>query len=306
MNNEISPAQKYIRANREFRTQEFLIYNETLSIEAVKDPEPVINPLDDKYEHFSFTADSRPDLHDYALRIHAEGYVNMQIVQASALTDNGILTGADKEYREDNIEYYLSTNPANLKDAATLRKISLPSGTNHTYLPAYIHTHDSLWEEGLSIIENQPNQVDTLKEISAMSRTKDSSSFSIFETLRDVFKKSIGKGELWFCSLLVPTHETLVKNFGEHCFRLIGNDVMIDDGKANPDMKFRPVIFQPDFCLSNMLDDYRSTEDPKIKNRILRSFMFFNYCISDELKNLEVSSFYHDLYDKLFNNVQNS
>lgn len=283
-----------------------MIYNETLRLEAVKDSEPVISPLDDKYEHFSFTANSRPDLHNYALRIHAEGYVNMQIVQASALTDSGILIGAADEYREDNVEYYLSINPKNLKDAATLRKISLPLGANHTYLPAYTHTHDSLWEEGLSIIENLPNQADTLKEISAMSRTKDSSSLSIFETLRDVFKKSVGKGELWFCSLLVPTHETLVKNFGEHCFRLIGNDVMINDGKANLDMKFRPVIFQPDFCLSNMLDDYRNTEDPKAKNRILRSFMFFNYGISDELKDPEVSSFYHDLCDKLFNNVQGS
>jgi len=282
------------------------VYNRILRGIDVEDSELVSNPLDDGYAHVSFTARNRPDLHNYALHIHAEGYVSKRIVQTSALTSNGVLVGAGDEFRGENVEYYLSINPANAQDAATLRKISLPLGADHTYLPAYIHSQGSLWEEGLSIIENLPNKGDRLKEISAMSRTKASRPLSMLATVRDVFNQSIGKGEIWLCSLLVPTYEVLVSNLGEHCFRVIGDDVSIDDGKANPDMKFRPVLFEPDGGLSVMLADYRNATDPNIRRRLLRTFIFFNHGIPDELKEPEVSSFFHDAYDKFVRSVQKS
>jgi len=277
-----------------------MIDAELSQVESPGGVQPLINPLEDTYSHVSFLGNSDSVLYSYAQRVHAEGYINMNIVQTSALTPKGTLEDANHEYRGNNVEYYLTFDPSNATDAATLRKISLPSGADHNYLPAYRHTRCSLSEEGMNLVESLPNQETRLKEISAMARTSASKPLSIFETLRHVFRQSLGKDEVWFCSLLVPTYDTLERNFGEHCFQPIGSDVTIRDGKANPELTFRPVLFQPDLCLSNMLRDYLNAQDNARGAKILRSFMYFNYRIDDNLKDPEVASFYHEMFDSLF------
>lgn len=282
-----------------------VINNETLPTEALFNPETqILSPLADRYLHKSFTEKSDPDLVKTALRIHAAGYLSMGFINRSAITEEGVLAEDIDKTRGENVDYFLTVNPLNSVDFATLRIINIPSNRDYTFLPAYQLCMDKLTDSGLQLLQNVPNQVRSLKEIAALARTKNSSPLSIFESFRNVIQTSIGKNELWFFSIVSSTLDILVHNLGEHSFQVIGEDVAIDDERINPKVRLRPVLFRPDDFLTTMLKDYDAAENPKTKHRILRNFMFFNYGLNDSNKELEVSTAYHDFYNKLFSESQ--
>ncbi len=230
----------------------------------------------DVYEHYSFNERSDPELVQTALRVHAEGYTTMGFVSDDAVDNDGKLIDSIDHARGEFIDYFLAVNPVNASDMSTMRKINIPPGGSVENLPAFQLTKDGLYEEGVTLLEDLKQDGYQIKEIAGLARTKEASPKAVYELLRDAFQASLLQNEVWFFSIVSSTFDSLTKYFGKSTFKVIGEDIKINDYRVNERIQLRPSLLMVDKLFESMIYDIENSKGNKEKQRILGMFLYFS------------------------------
>lgn len=244
----------------------------------------------DKYQHVSYYETEVPSLAHKAWQIHAEGYRAMNFVQDSAITPEGYLSEDIDKSRGEYTQYYLAYDPENPDDIATLRKIGVAPGEGYAELPAYKLCEDVLSAEGRQVLMSETAKGKVFKEIGALARGAKASPMGPHELFRAAVQDALQSNEYWIISTVSTTFESLVKSFGSMNFIVIGEDVMIDDPRVNPNILLRPAAVDPTKFLSNILKDIDSTLEIAARTRLQRSLLFMTEGLSVEQMGHEVAA----------------
>ena len=237
-----------------------------------------------------------------AWKIHAEGYRTMGFVKSDAVTDEGYLDGAIDKARGESVDYYIAARPndeSESLDAATLRKISLASGSTIDRLPAYQLCKDALYPEGEEYLRSIESPSERIKEIGAMARTEVASPLAVFELLRNSVHESLGRQELWFFSIVSSTYDTLSENFGSHALRQIGEPISINDQRVNKDIVLIPAVADIDQFFANIYTAVLEEQLPGRRLKKMRSLLFFTDGIVDAALDESISLARSDAYRKM-------
>jgi len=250
-----------------------------------------VAPRADLYTHQSGNEFTDPDLVKQALRIHAEGYVTMGFVKEEAVAQEGILDDAIDHSRGCFTEYFVATNPNNSKDMATMRKISIPTTGSIEDLPAFELTKEALYSDSVTQLKELAHRGYDIKEIAGLSRTKEASSFAVYELLRSVIQDALYKDEVWFFSIVTTTFFSLRKYFGKSAFHVMGDDVKINDHRVNDRIKLKPVILIPSTAFLEMIQEIESMPDNASRKKIIGVFNYFTEGLEPESLDSKVADF---------------
>jgi hypothetical protein len=228
-----------------------------------------------------FTEHTNPELAIRARRVHADGYENMGFVKNSAIDVDGSLSDDIDHARGETVEYYLGvestdSNTSEKLDRATLRKINIPAGGTLDDLPAYSLCKDSIYDDELIALQSIEQPDKFVKEIGALARSPEASPMATFEVLRDALHDSLGRGELWFFSIVTSTYASLADNFGNRAIRQIGEPVALNDPRVSDRVELVPAVVDIDSFLKNILEAAEVESNRSKQHRLLRSFSFFS------------------------------
>lgn len=222
-----------------------------------------------------------------ARETHARGYIDMGFVRTGYQALDGSLPADIDKARGENVDYYLAvdTSHGTVEDPrlATVRKINIPRGGSIDDLPAYGLCKNSLSSTMTEFLSDMVDQDIKVKEIAALAKSPNTSPLAIFEVLRDPFQDSLGKGEVWFFSIVSTTYDALQDNFGPHAIVKVGDPVTFDDERINPDLSLVPAVVMVDSFLDGISKAAIEETDVKHQHVLTRSFMFFSEGIPDDL-----------------------
>lgn len=242
----------------------------------------LVPPRQDNYQHLSFNQLSDPELVGTALRVHAEGYTTMGFVSEDAVASDGTLDETIDHSRGCFTDYYLAVNPQNPRDMATMRKISVPPAGSVEDLPAYSLSKDGFYPEGINYLHDLESSGFSVKEIAGLARTKEAPSSSVYELLRRVFQEALDKDEAWFFSIVSDTYESITRYFGKTAFRVLGDDVKIDDHRVSERIQLKPAILMPSTFFKSLIRDIETAERPKPQMKLLGMFIYLSDGLTDQ------------------------
>ncbi len=245
----------------------------------------------DIYKHYLFNESTDPALVETALKVHAEGYTAMGFVSEDAVDPNGVLDSSIDHSRGVFTDYYLAVNPNDPNDMATVRKISTPLYGSFEDLPAFQLSKDVLYPEGIALLNELEANGYQIKEIAGLARTKSANPMSVYELIREVFQTSIIRDEAWFFSIVSSTFNSITQYFGKTAFRVIGQDVRINDYRVNEKIQLKPSILVPNQSFKLLIEDINNTTTPKAKRRLLSMFLYLSENLGEDIVGHEVFDF---------------
>lgn len=248
-------------------------------------------PRNDLYDHYYFTEASDPELVEIARRVQADGYTTMGFVSGDAVAPDGTLIDSIDHSRGDYTDYYLAVSPSNADDKATMRKINIPPYGAVEDLPAYALSKDSLYRGSTEQLHDMQNHSFNIKEIAGLARTREASPSAVYELLRDVLQESLGRDEIWFFTIVSGTYGSLTKYFGKSAFRLIGDDVKINDPRVDEKVLLKPVLLFPDHLFDSMIYDVENSSNDRERRKILNMFLYFTEGLTESSMGEYVSNY---------------
>lgn len=255
--------------------------HDDLSVEGTEPTEPVL-VMPSTYSVAEFYERGNPELALEAHKIHAEGYHAMGFVNDGAIEADGTLSPDIDKARGPETLYHLSYNPTNERDAATLRMHHVSHGQTFRDLPAFSVTQDTLYQEGIELLEDAAERGARIVEIAAFAKTREASPVAAFELLRHIVHQAQDKpgDELWFFSIVSNTYDLFVKKFGEGAIKDIGQPVFFDDERINPNISLVPAIVNPKTFIADVYEGVQTTRpDDRDLNQ---SLLFFTQGMKPE------------------------
>lgn len=254
-------------------------------------------PRVDSFEIHHFNEENDVTAVRKAHEIHAESYVDSGFVHANALVEvnplngKGVLPDDIDKARGLNVQYTIATSRTptldimtgkEIENMSSWRLIDIPEGHTREALPAYGLAKGALTPEGeqyLKEIDENPNY--RLREIAALSRTKNGSAAGIFEIMRDGIHQAMGKNEVWFFSIVDTTYGSLCKYFGDDGIRQIGDPVPINDSRVNPDVRLVPAVTDANTFIQSVAESALRSSGREQQSQ-MGTFIFFTDGLSDK------------------------
>lgn len=238
----------------------------------------------DRYAYVSFDSESsNPRLTELARRVHAASYLGEGFVSQAALAPDGTLEYGIDKLRGDGVTYYLGYELGDDEPQAcsTLRKMRLGVGDTIEKLPGYEQSRFILPQDVREWLFNIP--AERLREIGSFGHIPEVSSKAGLELLRHVLQDSLGKGEVWFFTMVSTNVTRLVKHFGPQAVRMVGAPVKMEDERVNG-VQLVPTVVDVDAFFANVLNSIRTeTNDARRRHYVLSVLNFAQGLGVDEL-----------------------
>jgi hypothetical protein len=243
----------------------------------------------DKYAYQKFTENQSPELVKTARRVHARSYRGEGFVYDEAIEEDGTIADDIDKARGSSVDYFLGyTLKAGTYDSvSTLRKINLESGETIDMLPGYRACQDALYPEQKAWLQSLSSETVSIKEISSFGHVPEVTALAGLELLRHVLQDSLGKGEVWFFTMVSEKYKTLEALFGPEAVRKIGDVVPLDDPRVG-DVSLVPAVVDVDNFFAHIYEAAQRAEGPT-RRRYLTYLSNFAEGVNEEMLGEEVS-----------------
>jgi hypothetical protein len=274
-------------------------------------------PRSDRYDYSYFSPDQNPDGVLLAKQIQAQSYMNMNFVHpegvitlpnGAKILDETIDNPAGPlphVSSNTNAEYVLAVEKGSTDmDPLTGKLMTWKKCYSKLEdMSAYHFSRDVIWGEWNEYLQRISEGNGKLVEIEAMGKTKNAGPHAISELMRNELHRSMGKGEIWFFTIVDRTHEAFTHSWGPTAVRQIGTARQIDHPHVYKNVRLIPGIIDVDNFFTNSYHDILKKDNPFALKQ-MHNYLYMTEGLSDEQLGDERAAFRYQI-GRLFINEGN-